>query len=272
MSEAFFIVCHELTTSTSARWRRDGRPFLAWVKSLSGGQEIALRQFGFFGDRVLAESRVIDHPAFSVSSTSNMVHLAEVRGAHGIRLVIVTYQLARDARQVADFLRRPGLAEFAEPFELAGLTLDPISNIRSTAVSLGLDFTEPGHAENGWLALANRVTAGHPDVDTYRMLTLMIALERQLLSATERRLTSGSRLWNMYARRRILRTMPRVPSTDNTRIGRQYVAIRESLHLEIRREQVLGALDVRLRFSEVVVGAIGIVATVGSLFAAIRLF
>ncbi len=269
MSEAHFIVCHELTTSTSAKWRQEAHPFFAWAKSLSGEQEIAYRQFGFFGDRVLAEARVIEHPVFAVSSTANMVHLAEVRGAHGIRLLLVTYRLPSDSRKIADLLRRPGREACAEPFRAAGLRLSQVNNVRSTAVSMGLDSTEFGHAEGGWLAVGNSVTAEHPDIRIYRILTLMIALERQFLSTTEGQLISRIRPWDMYGRRRILRTLPRVPSTDNTRLGLEYIAMRESLHLDIRREQVVGALDVRLRFIEVVAGGVGILATVASLVAAI---
>ncbi|WP_439564247.1 hypothetical protein [Microcella sp.] len=262
MSEATYIVCHELLGSTRQIKRVQSRPFLDWVKKPDGESDLAFRQLGFFGDRVLARARTIDHPASAPSKSVVMDSLLEVTGPHGLHLVLVEYRMPAATSTRARELRRPGLASTREPLEAAGFELDTSSNVRSTVISLGLHLTEDRSVVDGWLSLAQPLSPSDPSREVYRLMVLMVSIERQLISQAEGALARQWSIRGLHARRRVIRTLPRTPSTDKTDLADQFQALRASLHLDLRRDQVLDALEVRVRHFEfsVAIAAAGLAA------------
>lgn len=222
-------------------------PFLDWVKKPDGESDLSYRQLGFFGDRLLARAEVVVHTPRPFSAAIDMVSLVEIGGPHGLHLLLAEYRLAATTSKRADELRRPGLLAVREHFEAAGFELDSSSNVRSTAISLGLETTDGDHVKDGWLSMPGAVGEHDPSREVYRVLALMVAIERRLIAQAERSVASAKTGWGMHARRRVLRSLPKTPSTDNELIADQFDRIRASLHLDVRREQVLDALEVRVR-------------------------
>lgn len=247
MSEATYIVCHELTGSRGHSKSIKSTRFLDWVRKPDGESDLAYRQLGFFGDRLLARAEVFVHTPVAFSATIDMVSLVEVTGPHGVHLLLAEYRLPTKTAARARELRRPGLAATQQHLKSAGFTLDRSSNVRSTVMSFGLDLTEDHSATDGWTSLQQPLKEQGPEREVYRVMVLLVAIERQLLTAAERALTSQRTAWGMHARRRVLRTLPRVPSTDSEIIAAQFRLLRDSLTLDVRREQVLDALEVRVR-------------------------
>lgn len=266
MSDATFIVCHELTGSGGQSSGKKAAPFLYWVKKPGEESDLAYRQLGFFGDRLLARAAVLEHPPVSFSSKITMVSLFEIIGPHGLHLLLAEYRMPARTGSRAHELRRPGLASIRKPLKAAGFELDTSSNIRSTVISLGLQLTEDRSAVDGWLALSQPLSPSDPSRGVYRLMVLMVAIERQLITCAERALAKQRGSRGMHARRRVLRTLPRIPSTDKTELGDQFKQLRGSLHLDTRRDQVLDALEVRVRRVEfglaLLVGGLALLATV----------
>lgn len=247
MSEATYIVCHELAGPGDPEKGMKAVPFLDWVKTPDGESDLAFRQLGFFGDRLLARAKLSERTPVSFSSKITMVSLFEISGPHGLHLLLAEYRMPTRIGKRAYELRRPGLASTREPLHAAGFELDTSSNIRSTVISLGLHLTEDQSAVDGWLSLSHQLAPRDPSRDVYRLMALMVAIERQLISQAEGALGRQRTVLGFHARRRVIRTLPRTPSTDKTELAEQFRDLRASLHLDLRRDQVLDALEVRVR-------------------------
>lgn len=270
------IVCHELQLNSGPGFglTRSGtlRP---WLSPNNGGvPPIGARMTGFEGFGPLSDAVIYSHPNPSQligSRVSGVIEEAvqvHLPGRLNLLLLVIAWP-AKPSTFVRD-LQRPGTAASAGIFNTLGVTPNLAKNVYSTAVIVGDGTPTPGRdkAVDGCLEVQVSTKDDYLSFVSYRIACLLIGIERQLInSASMYLMNKRVSLFRVLRLRDAIIRWPELPAIDSTQFAKNYLALRNSLHLNNRRRDSLDALNTQAKRQELIIGGIGAFATLASLFA-----
>jgi hypothetical protein len=153
-----------------------------------------------------------------------------------ISLLVLVFNIPNGQSDIVDKLRRPGVATNSKIFQSLGMSPDVTINVYSTCVALGSGKRMDDKSLDGLLNVETREKSEFIDEATYRLVALMIAVERYLLNKASRYLSKRAlRLTQILRLRDQILRWPSLPPIDSTLLAKNYNELRDSLHLRDRR-------------------------------------
>jgi hypothetical protein len=258
------VIVHEVEKPNlrNTRLTNSGR-FFDWFESYPFFASVGLRQFGLGSSELLRKSVVWTAP----ESNGQLMFVISNRKKLNLFCHVIFGDEVTDTK--LNDLRRPGLAATKILSSSLGLTLKTDLNIYSTTVSVESERTIETASLNGWALLKDSRQQQSAVLAMTLMIGVGVAIERALVNQAQVLSASGKRnLWAYQPILHRLRAWSSLPPIDNTALAAKYLELRDSLHLELRREEALKTLELKERNLGVLLGLLGAVAGIlVSLFA-----
>ena len=259
------IVCHEMSKKPlKSANLANGMKFSEWLSPQSGTtQTIGLRMIGHenFGQLAKTRVRVLSPtvPKTAKVSGAELLEAIHVFRPNKISLLVLVYEVSKNKLEIVDKLRRPGIETNSRIFHSLGLSADVTTNIYSTCISLDSIPIRGEDAFDGWLKVETRNRSEFLDEVTYRLVALMIAVERYLINNASKYLSKRILFLGriLLIRDQLLRWPP-LPPIDSTLLANRYLSLRESLALDARRKYVMDALNARAKRQETLLSVLGL--------------
>ncbi len=229
--------------------------FFDWFESSPIFASVGLRQFGLGSSGLLRKSLVWTAP----ESSGQLMFVISNRKKLNLFCHVIFGDEVTDTK--LNDLRRPGLANTKILSSNLGLILKTDLNIYSTTVSVESERTTETASVNGWALLKGSRQEQPAVLAMTLMIGVGVAVERALINQAQVLAASGRRnLWAYQPILHRLRAWSSLPPIDNTSLATKYLELRDSLHLEFRREEVLKTLELKERNLGVLLGLLGVVA------------
>lgn len=234
---------------------------------------------GFAGFKPLLKAEVLEftecRELLAKSSNIRIEQAIQVSYKNQINLVMLTgeYEVTRGTEGF--WLQRPGVAKTQDLFSKMGLQLAVDENVYSTCVAIETSKTqesENSNAVDGQLTVSIDQKSTFLNLSTYKLVCLLVAIERQLISYASRFLmTTNISVFRVVRTRDLLIRWPSLPAIDSTVLATNYLALRKSLNLDLRKREVLEALTLLSKRQETVLAVFGLVIAFGALCVSIWL-
>jgi len=274
-----FVVCHEISPATisSTRMTPMGR-LKDWLHSSSSiSTALGLRMIGFAGFKPLLKAEVFEFTdclkLLPKSSKIRIEQAIHISNKNQINLVMLVGDY--DATRGGDsfWLQRPGVAKTQDLFSRMGLQLAADENVYSTGVTVEASKrSDNSNAVDGMLAVTVDQKSIFLNLSTYKMVCLLVAIERQLIGHASRFLmTTNLSIIRVVRTRDLLVRWPSLPAIDSTALADNYLRLRKSLNLDLRKREVLEALTLLSKRQETVLTVFGLAIAFGALCASIWL-
>lgn len=251
-----------------------------WLHSSSSiSTALGLRMIGFAGFKPLLNAEVFEFtdcrkllPNSSKIRIEQAIHISD---KNQINLVMLVGDYGATQGGDGFWLQRPGIAKTQDLFSRMGLQLAVDENVYSTSVTVEASRTkrsDNANAIDGMLAVAVDQKSIFLNLSTYKMVCLLVAIERQLIGHASRFLmTTNLSIVRVVRTRDLLVRWPSLPAIDSTALAKNYLRLRESLNLDLRKREVLEALTLLSKRQETVLAVFGVAIAFGALCASIWL-
>jgi hypothetical protein len=273
-----FIVCHEMQMqSNPSQIFTEGVSVSQWLSPSAGAKEkIGLRMIGHESFGYLGDARVhvlkTALPKTGLPAGVELLEAIHVLKRNKISLLMLVFNIPNDQSDIVDKLRRPGVATNSKIFQSLGMSPDVTINVYSTCVALGLGKRMDDESLDGLLNVETREKSEFIDEAAYRLVALMIAVERYLLNNASRYLSRRVlRLTQILRLRDQILRWPSLPPIDSTILAKNYNELRDSLHLRDRRTYLLDVLNARAKRQETILSVLGLIVGVLAIVATIVL-
>ena len=263
-----FVVCHEVSPSIKPNklmsYVGDLR---AWFEdSTSASTALGLRMIGFAGFQPFLRADVYECKNvqdFLPKSGKIFVEQALlISFKKRVNLLMIVGSIEANRAPEDFWIQRPGTSKSKMLLSKLGLQPNIDENVYSTCVSIsqGNEQTSRfGFANDGNLTLSSNDKNDFVNLATYRMVCLLVSIERQLISSASRFLmTTRPTLWGIVKNRDLLIRWPSSPAIDSTAVSKNYASLRDSINLESRKREVVEALTLLSKRQETVLAVCGL--------------
>jgi hypothetical protein len=240
--------------------------FFDWFDQSPLFASVGLRQFG------QGSSSLLKNATVWLAPETHGQHLVLVSNGKKLNLLCHVIYDENVSESKLNDLRRPGVKSTSSSINQLGLKLKTDVNIYSTTASIHELRTESLQASNGWVVFDSSKQQPTVLLGMLLLTSLCVASERSLVNQAQVLVATGKR--NLFAYQPILhrlRAWSTLPPVDNTSLASKYLGLRDSLNLEIRRNDVLKALELKERNLALIFGVIGaLIGVVATIWAALK--
>ncbi len=263
-----YVVCHEVDFSKKPNTLMIHKGTLQkWIQSPdSTSTALGLRMIGFAGFQPFLKANVYEcQSAQSLLPESSKIQIDQVflfTFKQQVNLVMIVGNCETRNASMDFWLQRPGTAKVQQLLGKLGLKPNTEENVYSTCITMLPQQSRPSHggsAVDGNLSLHADEKSDFVNLATYRIVCLLVSIERQLINSISRLLvTTRLSLYRIVRKRDLLVRWPSLPAIDSTAVSRNYAHLRESLNLEHRKRETIEALTLLSKRQETVLAVCGL--------------
>lgn len=269
-----FFVCHEVVATNPRTIAWPHGPRASKSRTLDdwlGGDnlvstKLGLRMTGFPGFRPFLSATVIEfadpEKLLAKSSKLRINQVTHIVHPWGVDVLMLVGEFDGDVGKDDFWIQRPGVAQTRNLLSKLGLDPSSDSIVYSTCVAIQEPRNKSAQGQkpaNGLLVVPSNERSDFLNMSTYKLVCLLVAIERQLIGAGSRFLmTTRVSLLGVLRMRDLLIRWPSLPAIDSTVLAENYLSLRESLKLDLRKKEVLDALTLRSKRVETILAVSGL--------------